>query len=206
MRPFSRFLAIAMHPVFMPTLSVWLLFQLDPHITYFLRPEQRWVALAMVAVMTAAFPITSMLMLLRARVIASLEMERREERIAPYGLTLIYYGMAWYLLQRTPLHPAVPAMMAGAFLALFLTALITLRWKISAHMVGIGGLIGAVGGVYYLHDTEVLVTLSFAIVAAGALGTARLIGSDHTLGQVLSGALLGFSCVHATVILAVWGG
>jgi hypothetical protein len=72
--------------------------------------------------------------------------------------------------------------------------------------VGIGGLIGAVGGVYYLHGTEVLVPLSIAIVAAGALGTARLIGSDHTLGQVLSGALLGFACVHATVILAVCGG
>jgi len=201
MRPIARFLSIALHPVFMPTLTVWLLFRLDPHLTYFLKPEGQWIALAMVAVMTAAFPITSMLMLLRARVIGSLEMERREERIAPFGLTLIYFGMAWYLLQRTPLHPAVPAMMAGAFLALFLTALITLRWKISAHMVGVGGLIGALGALYYLHGTDVLVPLSMAIVAAGALGTARLIGSDHTQGQVLGGAVLGFGCVHAAVIL-----
>jgi hypothetical protein len=43
-------------------------------------------------------------------------------------------------LRRTLHHEATYAMFFGAIAALFITLLITLRWKISAHMVGIGGL------------------------------------------------------------------
>ncbi|MBK9418221.1 MAG: hypothetical protein IPN62_13305 [Flavobacteriales bacterium] len=93
---------------------------------------------------------------------------------SPTGITFIYYVISWYLMFRTPLHPAVPAVMAGASAALLFTLIITLQWKISAHMVGIGGMLGALAAINSLHalDLFLLVTI---IVLAGMLGTARLL-------------------------------
>ena len=45
-------------------------------------------------------------------------MPTRQERIAPFVMTLVYYGMAYYLLRQTPLHPAMHATFVGALAAL----------------------------------------------------------------------------------------
>src|SRR5690606_23250631 len=124
-------------PLLMPTLTLWLALELDMRMGYFLAGQARWVVLGMVALMTIAFPLTSALLLVRAGLVSSLEMPRRQERIAPYVMTLMYYGMTWYLLSRTPLDPLALSLFGGAVIALAITTLVTLRWKMSAHMVGI---------------------------------------------------------------------
>jgi hypothetical protein len=197
----ARFLSIVLHPLLMPTYTLWLALHVDPRLGYFLGDQGMLVLLGMVALMTVAFPLTSTLLLLRAGLISSLEMPDRSERIAPYVMSLLYYGMTWYLLSRTPLHPAAVLLIPGALIALLLTTLITLRWKISAHMVGIGGGIGALAALWYLHRCPVLEPLSILLVLAGALGSARLITSDHTPAQVYAGAALGFVSVFATLLL-----
>jgi hypothetical protein len=197
----ARLLSYLLHPLLMPTVSLWLGLRLDPHLGYFIAPEDRWKVLLMVALMTIAFPLTSALLLLRAGLISSLEMPGRRERIAPYALSLMYYGMTAYLLARTPLHPMAQGLFTGAALALLLTTLITMRWKISAHMVGIGGCLGALVALNQAHALGALLPIGAVIVAAGALGTSRLLTSDHTAGQVYAGAALGFGTVLAAVLL-----
>ncbi|MBK8948865.1 MAG: hypothetical protein IPM68_08415 [Flavobacteriales bacterium] len=147
----------------------------DPGLAYFIHPDRRMIPLFMLALMSAAFPLASIQLLVRARVIDSLELHRREDRVLPYGITFIYYVISWYLLFRTPLHPAVPAVMAGASAALLFTLIITLQWKISAHMVGIGGMVGALAAINSLHALDLFPLLRPIIVLAGMLGTARLL-------------------------------
>lgn len=202
MRPVARFLSIVLHPLLMPTLVFWLALRMDPHLAYFMSDEQRWITLGMVALMTIGFPLTSMLLLMRTGMLTDLTMPTRQERIAPYAMTLAYYGMAWYLLGRSPLHPAAVALATGAFLALFATLVITLRWKISAHMVGIGGALGAMIGLQSAHGLSLFVPIAVLIVMIGALGTARLIDGDHSPAQIYAGALLGALCTLVTVVVA----
>lgn len=197
----ARFLSIVLHPLLMPTYTLWLALHVDPRLGYFLGEQGMLVLLGMVALMTVAFPLTSTLLLLRAGLINSLEMPTRSERIAPYAMSLLYYGMTWYLLSRTPLHPAAVLLVPGALIALLFTTLITLRWKISAHMVGMGGSLGALAALGYIHRCAVLEPMSVLIVLAGALGTARLLTSDHTPAQVYAGTALGFVSVFATLLL-----
>ena len=90
--------------------------------------------------------------------------------------------------------------MAGASAALLFTLIITLQWKISAHMVGIGGAVGAFTGLLALHDPFPFIALAAVIIIAGALGTARLLASDHTPGQIHAGAALGFLCTYGCVV------
>lgn len=190
----ARLLSYLLHPLLMPMLALWVLLELDPHIGFFIPSRNRWLLLGTLAVMTVVFPITSVLLMRRAGLITSLELPRREERIAPYLMTLLYVGMALYLLYRTPIHPIAFALFVGILIAIVLSTVITIRWKISAHMVGIGGLVGALFAVQFAHGVDVFIPVVLGILIAGALGTARLLCSDHSPAQIYSGALLGGAC------------
>lgn len=200
MTTLARLISYLLHPLLMPTITLWLALELDSHLAYFLNEDARWVVLGMVGLMSIAFPLTSALLLMRAGLITSLEMPQRSERVAPFVMTLLYYGMTWYLLSRTPLHPMALALFGGAVFALLITTLITLRWKVSAHMVGIGGLLGALTGLAMAHRLPVLPVIALCIVFAGALGTARLLTSDHSPAQVYVGGVVGFASVLCAVL------
>jgi hypothetical protein len=201
MKALARLLSVVLHPLFMPLYTVALAMWLDPRLFFFVPTEARWVLLAMVAVMTVAFPLTSALLLLRAEMIGSLEMATREERIAPFVMGVLYYGMTYYLLRRSPLHPAVLSVLLGMIVAALLTTLITIRWKISAHMVGIGSMLGALWGLAMLHAVHMLPLLALAVLLAGLLGTARLLVGTHLPAQVYAGAGLGFLATYVCVVL-----
>lgn len=186
----------------MPLITLWLAMELDPLVAFLLPDQGRFITLAMVALMTVVFPITSTLLLKRAGLVSSLELPTRQERLGPYIMTVIYYAMTWYLLLRAPLDVVASRLFFGATVAVMLTALITIRWKISAHMVGMGGLIGALAGLNVVHGLGLFPIFVVAIILAGMLGTARLLTSDHTVGQVLAGALLGVCCTYTSVITA----
>lgn len=200
MHRIARLLSYALHPLLMPVLTLWLALELDLRLGYFLDERARWVVLAMVGLMTVAFPLTSALLLMRAGLLSSLEMPTRRERIAPFAMAVLYYGMTWYLLARSPLHPLALALFGGAVAALLVTTLITLRWKVSAHMVGIGGCLGALVALNMLHNLEAFIPLCIVVLLAGALGTARLLTSNHTPAQIYAGAGLGFACVFVAVM------
>lgn len=205
MRNAALLLSVLLHPVFMPTITLWAMITLDPGLAFFVPPDRRPTAIFMVALMSALFPLVSMQLLVRAGVITSLELHDRRERPVAYGITLIYFGATWYLMHRTPFHPSVAAMLIGAFVALLLTLLITLRWKISAHLVGIGGLIGALAAVNTIHHLGLLPVLAALILLAGSLATARLLSSDHTQAQVIAGGALGFACTWTCIMLLTGG-
>lgn len=205
MRLFSRSLSVLLHPLWMPTFTVLLCYYLDPRLSFAMVPLFRWWVCLIVFLMTGVFPLTSTLVMVRGGVINGLSMPQRRERIPVYLVTLLYYGMGYWVLRRIPLHPLMLAVVLGAATALALCLLITLRWKISAHMVGIGGLLGALFAVVFLHHVPATLVLSLVLLLAGLLGTARLWITDHTPAQIYSGALLGLCCVFVMALTAPMG-
>ncbi len=170
MRPLALALSIMLHPLLMPVYALALAFSLDVHTSFFLDERSRWLILGMVAIMTVVFPVMSIALLWRSGLVTDPAMPNRAERTAPYVMTLFYQGMAYYLLRRSDQDPALLALVTGGMAALLLTLLINLRWKISAHLVGMGGLLGGLTGLLLLHRSFAPVELAPAILAAGALG------------------------------------
>ncbi|HQV38467.1 MAG: hypothetical protein IPL81_00770 [Flavobacteriales bacterium] len=202
MRKAAHTLSLLLHPVWMPTFAVIIAFHIDPHLTFAFTPQGQWVIVGMVFVMSALFPISSMFMLWRSGAVSKLAMPDRKERIVPYLLTLIYFCMTYYLLRRSPNHPATLALFCGIIIALVVDLVITIRWKISLHMTGIGGLIGMVLGLMVLHGTPV----GFApilLVMTGALGTARLLVTDHSPAQIYAGALVGLASTFLCLLFGI---
>lgn len=194
MRFAARALSVLLHPVWMPTLTLMMAFTVDQRLSFFIAPRFRLMLFAMVFVMTALFPLASTWMMMRSGLLGSLAMPARRERLLPFFITLVYYGGTYYLLRRSPLHPITWSLFLGMFLALLLTLLITTRWKISAHLVGIGGALGALLALMWVNGVRAPLLLCALLVLAGALGTARLLVTDHTPAQVYAGALLGLAC------------
>lgn len=200
LRRAARWTGILLHPLFMPFYTLATVLRIDFRLSFFLQPPMLSITHWMVFVMTVVFPLASLLMLKRGGLVSGIDLPTARERIGPYTMTLFYYALTYWLLRRTMHHEATYAMFFGAILALLATTLITRRWKISAHMVGIGGLLGALGGLLLLHGSVGPFLLSAVIIAAGLLGTARLLDGDHTPAQIYAGATLGFACVFLCVV------
>ena len=118
-------------------------------------------------------------------------MNTKEERHTPYFFTTLLYISTTYLIQKMGLPIIINLLFIGATLAITLTMLINFKWKISAHMVGIGGLVGASLSIYYNLDFGINFYLITCILVAGLVGFARLKMNAHSVAQVYAGFVLG---------------
>ena len=84
------------------------------------------------------------------------------------------------------------AMLIGACVALVIALCINFAWKISAHAIGIGGLLGGVMGVARIHMINPYWAFIVVLIVAGLLGTSRIFLKRHTPMQVYAGFCLGF--------------
>ena len=115
----------------------------------------------------------------------------RNDRTFPYIMTSLFYFGLFYLLKDINIWPSLKVLVVGAGLAILLTALINLKTKISAHMVGLGGLLGVMVSVSYLIRFDMTPVYIVIIVLAGLVGFARLALDEHRPFQIYLGFFLG---------------
>ncbi len=201
MKIFSKIISVIFHPLFVPTIGLFLIFNTGNHISYVPVAVKRIVYVA-VFVSSCLLPLSVTPLLLILKKIKSFKMETRRERIWPMFITGIFFISGYYLLS---LIPAIPQLILNYILAtiiaIFTALIITYFWKISIHMIGIGGLTGGLLAFSFIYGIDIHILFSALIIVAGALGTARLYLNAHTLSQVGYGFLLGFFIVFLFVTL-----
>ena len=137
--------------------------------------------------------------------IDSLHINDAKQRTTPYVYTLICY-VFWAYLLRVTLHlPEFLLLVAiGAMAALLAVTVINHWWKISAHLTGIGGLLGGICSfsLHYstLHIILIIIVLTFALL----LMYARLYLNAHTPLQVVCGFLLGLLCTFVPTLIMTY--
>jgi membrane-associated phospholipid phosphatase len=178
----------------MPTLGLIIFFNSNSYINYAIPNELKNAATIFVAMTTFIVPVIITLLLLNRGYISSLEMPTRKERILPYSFTIAFYMFTIYMLQRAPVPPLVVDFMIGGLSSVFLAFLINLSWKISAHMTGIGGLLGALISTTILLEVDLIFYVILTIFASGMVASSRLILKAHTPLQLLAGFFLGITC------------
>ena len=94
-----------------------------------------------------AFPI---LLMIKSGEVNDLFISRREERTVPYLFAFLSYVVYTFFLYKVIHFPMfIVAMGIGVSISILLITLINLKWKISAHLSGIGGLVGGIFGISY---------------------------------------------------------
>ena len=176
----------------MPLYATAILFNTNNYLAYSINPAAEKIIYLVVFVTTYLLPsLTAMLLFQRGK-IQSLQMEQSRERNIPFLATAIFYVACFYFLQKIPVVRVLGYAILGAAISIFISFLINLRWKISIHMVGIGGLMGLLYVFsQQLHFSFLIPVVAVAIIA-GALGSSRLAVSTHVPAQIYAGFLLGF--------------
>jgi hypothetical protein len=176
----------------MPTYGFALIFFTQNYISTFIPVNAKFLIIGITFVFTFILPTLNALILLKMGRINSLEMETSKERTIPYISTFMYYLALFYLFYSAQFSPVFVILILGAAVCVLLTLIINFKWKISAHSVGIGGIIGAVMGISIrlMIDLQLIVIVS--ILISGLIGFARLKLSAHSPAQVYVGYLTGF--------------
>lgn len=145
----------------MPFYAVAMVFQLNTYLSYHLPRQLQWILLALVFVSTFVFPALFASFLVQKGIVSSLKIENQKERRIPFIATALFYFISFFMIkrlpffiiERLPLPDFFSSIILGGALLITIAFLINLKWKVSIHMLGIGGLCGFA---FWLIETKLV--------------------------------------------------
>lgn len=150
---------------------------------------------------TAVLPGLFIYLLVRNGAAGDLELTNRRERAVPYLIFVVSILSCFYFMNRMMMPYWLLGVLAGTCAALLIALCINFFWKISAHEIGAGGLLGGLMGYAEIHQLNLSWAFMLAFMIAGLLGTSRIYLKRHTPMQVYAGFGLGFAC---TFLFSLW--
>ena len=198
-------LSALLHPLLMPTLVYAILLYFSPAVFGIANEASQWRLLLLVFFSTFLIPFLSILLMFKVRSISSLTLDNKNERFMPFLTTTMFYMLTTYLfLKQMQGFYTMIVVLSSITFSIAMVTLITVFWKISAHSVGICGVIGFLFGFYQKYaDPQLFYPILAVILLAGLLMSARLYLNAHTPSQVFTGALLGLAISFGTVYFLV---
>lgn len=183
--------SIIFHPMLMPLIGLFLIFHSGTHISYIpstFRVIVYWIVFAT----TCLLPLSMLPLFLYFGVIKSFNMEHHRERVLPVFTTGVLLFIGYLVLQRLHLPLFLNRFLLASIFSLITASVITYFWKISLHMVGIGGVLGAILILSLKIGLGITPAFILLIIGAGITASARLYLNAHTSLQILAGFALGF--------------
>ncbi len=189
----SSFISSVFQPLFMPVYSIILLFVYTSNFRY-VYAKQYWNILTPAVVFSFVIPALLIYAVYKMKLISDLSLKIRKERFIPYCIVLSSYVIMIIYYYRMGMPSWFLMLVSSSIFVILIAIFITIWWKISAHMFGVGGLLGGVMSVsFFIDKTNSNHLLMILFILAGMIGTSRLILKRHTPAQVLGGFILGFA-------------
>ena len=196
----SKFISIVLHPIFMPLLALYLTLKSIPSIAFAISQYLNYTY-GIVICCTILFPLVTLFFLIKSGKVSSLEMSNHKERSLPLFRTVIWMLLGLYMLNNILFYaPIIKAEIIGAILIMLIAAGISKFWKISLHLLGIGGVVGVFIALQIINGGVLYLLLIF-ILLSGILGVARIDQKAHNHAQVYAGFLLGVCIELATLLI-----
>ncbi len=197
----ANFFSYLFHPLLMPLYMLIVLFNSDTYIVYDIPFRlQKWIY-GIVCFSMILMPIALIVRLKKMGRINSYEMETIEERRLPMFSTVMFYGITFYFLKSLGLDELVYLLLLGATFLVIVAFFITMKWKISVHMIGMGGIVGTTLGLILILQAPIIHILTTLILISGLVGFARLKLYAHTQAQVYTGFLLGSAVMLGVIMM-----
>lgn len=191
----SQIVSCLLHPLFIPTYGMILYMLLMHNRTPELPAIYMWLNVVGTFSLTAFIPLILIILLWKRKVISSLSITDSKERTTPYMYSTICFGFWSYFVYGTMHLPQIWLFIAiGATVTLLAVTIINHWWKISAHLTGLGGLLGGICSIslyYSIIPTSLIITI---LIISLLVMYARLYLNEHTSMQVIAGYFLGLIC------------
>jgi len=192
MKFIAKLLSGLFFPLFIPIYGAFLLFSLKvfsfyPY--YYIRSAYLTIFLFGTIV-----PFACILLLYKLKKIPDMGLENKKDRFIPYLCTFVSYYICALILSKLAMPTYIPLLMVAVAVSLLINAIVNTWWKISAHMTGVGGMLGGILCVswkFYINPSLWIIAIT---LVCGMVAAARLHLSAHTRGQVAAGFLNGLLC------------
>ena len=182
-----------MHPLLMATyLCLLFFFGVQNTVYDYLTPfETKWRISVIVFLFSFIFPVLNIYILVKLKRIPDIILSNQHDRTFPYFITALFYFGLFYLLMDINIWNSVKLFIIGGGVAILFSTLINLKYKISAHMVGLGGVLGVLISVSWLIKFDMTPYYIITIIIAGIVAFARLLLNEHKPAQLYLGLFLG---------------
>ena len=152
------------------------------------------IVLGIVYCFTILTPTITIFLFRKINGFARQELSERKKRYVPILLTIISYVFCLLMMRKLNIPWYMTGIIFVSLVISIICILVNLKWKLSEHMAGMGCIIGGLVSFSALFSYNPVVWLCLFILIAGILGSARIVLGHHTLGEVLSGFVVGLVC------------
>ncbi len=192
MRSAARLISYVFHPLLFTTYLVLMLSWFMPRFLQ-IPTAAIWKFTGFVAVITFIFPAANLVMLKAFGSISSLEMQERRDRIVPFLMITVFYGVVCAMFfYKVSVNLNFNKLMLIATALTMVATVVTFSFKISVHSLAMGGALGMVLPLNKAANGALLMPAVTMFVLAGLVISARLYLQAHTLQEVAYGAAAGF--------------
>lgn len=185
----AKTFSIIFHPLLLPTIGIIILFNSGSVLEY-LPFQAKKIVLLVVAVSTLILPLTFVPFFVFQKIIKTVQMDNNRERLIPFFVTSVLYIFCYYLLLRLGAPQTILKFILAASTTVVVLFFFSFKWKISAHMMGIGGLTGALIAISFRLNVNLEYFIVSTIFVSGLIGFSRLRLKTHTPCQIYTGWLV----------------
>jgi len=189
---FAQIISIVFHPLLMPTYLFLFIILFASTLLQPLQTASQYRLLIIIFFVTFIIPAISIGTLRLSNIITDFKLDNKRQRFTPFLFVTCFYGVTSYMFYAKVNVNSLYLILAITTGLLLVLTIITLYWKISIHGAGIGGVIGfilAISFVHYMPSFALIIAV--AIVISGLVVYARLSENAHTPAQVYAGLVLG---------------
>lgn len=198
LRRLSEGISWVLHPFLLPLYLMALLLTMTAFAYY--PAGVRFYLLWVVVLYTMIIPLLSLGVLRSLGRISDFKIDDRRERLLPLLIGAICYLLCALTIAKIPSALFIRKFMAAAACCEVMCLVVTLRWKISLHLTGMGALVALLVVMNFVGVENMLLPLVVAVAGSGALASARLYLGCHDGWQVLAGFGGGFAIATLAVL------
>lgn len=196
---FSAIFTPLLAPTYAIALSMWFT------CLSFATLKARLTVLAVTFAFTCMLPVIAIFLLHRSGIVKDPMLNERRDRFFPYIVSIVsYIGVAVYF-SRINAPTWLPMFLLGSAAAAIVTLTVNMKWKISGHSTGMGGLTAFL---FFLSYNGLMLDSSqwlfvCAVLLSGIVMSSRLILDRHTPAQVIAGFFNGALWITISQLISI---
>jgi len=182
------------HPVLVPTFGAFLIYNSESIFSQISFDTKLNIFLITFG-LTFVLPMVFILLFLGFKEFTKLKSSNKNERVFPLLIVLLSYSFAYDFLKDNTVLLILNTFLLSVIAGLTLALIINFFWKISLHMVGVGGIISLAVFLKQVFFADTYIYFIIFVFIAGIIASIRLFLQEHSSLQIISGFALGFSAV-----------
>lgn len=197
-RKIANTLSWVLHPFLLPVYLMAVLLTMTTFAHY--STQVKFYLMWVVALYAIVIPFLVLGVLHSLGRISSFKVDNRRERWLPLAVGIVCYVLCAITFAKIPSAIFLRKFMVAAACCEAMCLVVSLWWKISLHLTGMGAVVALLVVMNIIGVGNMLIPLMVAILAAGALASARLYLGCHNGAQVLAGFCGGFVVAMLAVL------